>query len=74
MGLVVPMSRDYVAEANEIIASMRHMVASQCTNCGFLFHNIYGTHDERGWWRRPKCRYNPKGWDAVKKVEGDSDE
>ncbi len=56
------MTIERLEQAEFILAEIRHLRASQCLNCAFVFHNVFGTHDPRGLFRRPSCRYDPVGW------------
>lgn len=57
--------QDQLAQAELIVAELRHMRASQCQNCGMAYYNGYETHEPRGLLRRPQCVYAPTGWQAV---------
>lgn len=57
------MTTEHLKRAESILAEMRHLRATQCRNCGLVFHNVSGTHDLRGLFRRPSCRYDAIGWE-----------
>lgn len=59
-------------KSREVLNDIRAIRAEQCLRCGKAYRNKSKTHDWRGWgiFRRPRCEYDPKGWDYSDHSEG----
>jgi len=55
---------EVVDQAAEILNEIRFLRATQCLNCGKVYHNSWGTHRPRGIFKA-KCDYRPVGWQAT---------
>jgi hypothetical protein len=62
--------KELLEKASEIVNEMRWLRAQQCQRCGLAYHNARGTHDWKGWgwFRRPRCEYDPVGWPTDKEA------